>query len=117
MYKMVNSLTSTSLATTLVSTALASTALASTALAKTMVTSPKQFIKYSKMPVCKQCSFFVPHTITKHKHELGLCKKFGEKNILSGEIKYFLASTNRNDTNRCGLSGTYFEKNNIKEKL
>lgn len=100
---------------------LASTSLASTSLAKALVTLPKQFIKYSKMPVCKQCSFFVPHTASKHKYDLGLCKKFGEKNILSGEIKYFLASVNRNDTNRCGLSGTYYEKhyekNNIKENV
>ena len=75
-----------------------------------LVTLPKQFIKNAKMPVCKQCSFFIPHTVAKHKYDLGLCKKFGEKNILSGEIKYFLASVNRNDTNRCGLSGIYYEK-------
>jgi hypothetical protein len=98
-------------------TSFASTSLASTSLSKALVALPKQFIKYSKMPICKQCSFFIAHAISKHKYELGRCKKFGEKNILSGEIKYFLASTNRNDTNRCGLLGTYYEKNYIKEKL
>jgi hypothetical protein len=79
-------------------------------MVNTLVTLPKQFIKNVKLPVCKQCTFFVPYTVTKHKHDLGLCKKFGEKNILSGDIKYFLASVNRNDTNRCGLSGIYYEK-------
>jgi hypothetical protein len=70
----------------------------------------KQFIKNAKVPICKQCSFFLPHTIAKHKYDLGVCKKFGEKNVLSGEIKYYLASINRQDTNRCGLNGTYYEK-------
>ena len=70
----------------------------------------KQFIKNAKLPVCKQCSFFVPYTVAKHKYDLGLCKKFGEKNILSGEIKYYLASATRQDTNRCGSAGTYYEK-------
>ena len=109
MYKMIKSLGLAS--TTLVATRLASTTLASTTLASTTLANlPKQFIKNAKMPVCKQCSFFVLHTVAKHKYDLGLCKKFGEKNILSGEIKYFLASANRNDTNRCGLSGIYYEK-------
>jgi len=87
-----------------------STSLMSTSLMHALDTLPKQFIKHAKMPVCKQCTFFVPHIVSKHKYELGRCKKFGEKNILSGEIKYFLASTNRNDTNRCGISGAYYEK-------
>jgi len=62
----------------------------------------EQFIKNRDLPVCINCVFF------EKQHKTGLCKKFGEKNIITGEIKYMNVLSSRNDLNSCGEKGTYY---------
>ena len=61
-----------------------------------------QFIKNRDLPVCINCVFF------EKQHKIGVCKKFGEKNIITGDIKYMNVLTSRNDLNSCGEKGTYY---------
>jgi len=62
----------------------------------------EQFIKNVNLPICMNCAFF------DKQHKSAVCKKFGEKNIITGDIKYMNVLTSRSDTNYCGESGTYF---------
>ena len=46
------------------------------------------------------------------------CEKFGEKNILTGDIEYNSASYCRKDEEKCGKQGKYFEQEpNLKFKM
>jgi len=38
------------------------------------------------------------------------CHKFGEMNIISGEVEYAMAETCRLDDTRCGRNATHFEE-------
>lgn len=62
----------------------------------------KQIIKNINLPVCMNCAFF------DKQHKSAVCKKFGEKNIITGNIKYMNVLECRSDTNYCGESGLYF---------
>jgi len=62
----------------------------------------EQFIKNINLPICINCAFY------EKQHKSAVCKKFGEKNIITGDIKYMNVLTSRSDTNACGESGTYF---------
>jgi hypothetical protein len=62
----------------------------------------EQFIKNINLPICINCAFF------DKQHKKVVCKKFGEKNIITGDIKYMNVLESRSDTNACGESGTYF---------
>jgi len=46
---------------------------------------------------------------------INTCNKFGEKNILTDEISYDYINNCRNDENKCGKEGKYFEKDNYVE--
>ena len=62
-----------------------------------------QFIKYIKLPVCANCSFFVAKQYR--------CAKFGEMNIITGKIAYVTADMARLTENMCGNNGRYFDQN------
>lgn len=66
----------------------------------------KLFIKNSDLPTCVDCKFIIPY---KNDLTLSKCQKFGEKNIITGEIEYTYVSICRNYDNMCGLSGKLFE--------
>ena len=59
------------------------------------------------LPVCKNCMHFMK---SKHMDDLtyGVCKLFGEKNIITGEIKYKYADMTRMSEKLCGINGKYF---------
>jgi hypothetical protein len=40
------------------------------------------------------------------------CNKFGDKNIITDEISYEYVNSCRNDENKCGKEGKYFELDN-----
>jgi len=61
-------------------------------------------IKNAKYPACKNCVHYIEHT----DYTLSKCAFFGEKNLITGEIKYNYADLTRN--NECDISGKYFEK-------
>jgi len=60
-----------------------------------------QIIKNINTPICSKCRFFVPTQ--------GLCNKFGEKNIITGLVKFDYAIANRTNVKLCGINGVYYE--------
>ena len=61
-------------------------------------------IKNIEYPVCKNCVYYIEHK----DYTLSRCSFFGERNIVSGEIKYNYADLTR--YNECGNSGKYFKE-------
>lgn len=77
-------------------------------------------IKNINLPSCKNCIHNSPHfyTLGGYSPELSECKYFGKKNVVTNEIKYDYAYNCRDDENKCGIDGKYFEKNsNIQLKV
>jgi hypothetical protein len=75
----------------------------------------KQTIKNIHVPSCKNCIYFQPsNSNTNFASDLNKCMKFGEKNIISDEIKYEYADLCRKDENKCGELGKHFE---LKKKI
>jgi hypothetical protein len=61
-------------------------------------------IKNAEYPACKNCVHYIEHK----DYTLSRCAFFGEKNLITGEIKYNYADLTRE--NECDISGKYFEK-------
>ena len=73
-------------------------------------------IKNMEFKVCKNCVHFT-NSVTNDPFDLpvddillGRCKLFGEKNLITGEIKYDLARTSRVDDTKCGTIARQFEQ-------
>jgi hypothetical protein len=70
-----------------------------------------KIIKNIEIPSCKNCIYHIP---SKHGSEfsstMSRCEKFGEKNIITDEIKYDYADKCREKESLCGNEGKYFEK-------
>ena len=66
------------------------------------------FIRNKDLPICSKCLHFIEHTNNypydpvPNNKEYGRCKKFGEKNLITGEIEYELAKDCRLNANKCG---------------
>jgi len=56
-------------------------------------------------PICKDCKFLGANS---------QCKKFGDVNLVTGEISHTSAKYIRSDETKCGVKGVWFEKNNYK---
>jgi hypothetical protein len=69
---------------------------------------PKLLIKNIDMPSCRNCIHFIQDNY--NIDSLSKCNKFGEKNIISNQIRYDYADSCRKDENKCGLEGKCFEK-------
>lgn len=71
------------------------------------------FIRNSHLPLCKNCKFFQPSSYTLNnefqRNNVDKCSKFGEINIITGEIKYDYADFCRKDEDQCGKKAKYFE--------
>jgi hypothetical protein len=66
----------------------------------------------SEIPICSNCLHFI-ETPEPTLRRYGRCKKFGDVNIVSGELKYELAKNCR-DSIDCGLFGSeYIDKNQL----
>jgi len=67
----------------------------------------RPIIKNASTVICKKCSYFLepkgPNSII-----MGKCTKFGEKNIVTGTIKYISAQETRHDDDLCGKRGVYY---------
>ena len=71
------------------------------------------YIKYIKSPICVNCIHYIEYKKNYPWHEIpnnryGICAKFGSKHLITGEIKYELASVCRQDKTKCGEDGEYF---------
>ena len=74
----------------------------------------KNFIRNRALPICSNCLHFIEHTnnypydpIPSDK-QYGRCKKFGQINMITGEIEYDLARNTRLDDNKCGQLGSEY---------
>ena len=67
----------------------------------------EKFIKNINVNPCRKC---IHYNSIYNDYSLSNCKKFGEKNIISNEIKYDIAERCRNDELKCGKEGKYFEE-------
>ena len=71
-----------------------------------------KIIKNINLPSCRNCVYYKPYAFDlDYTSTLSKCEKFGEKNIISDEIKYNeYADLCRNDDSKCGKKGKYFEE-------
>lgn len=82
--------------------------------------SPKlRFIKNIKDPVCEDCFNFrnfipIEGTSDFEYSGIGVCMKFGHKDMITGKIKYDYATNCRNDISKCSNVGFYFTPLNTK---
>jgi len=67
-------------------------------------------VKYTDVPFCNDCIYYVPSDI-KSVRNLGRCKKFGKKNMMTGEIIFSWADINRMNGQPCGLQAKFKETN------
>jgi hypothetical protein len=79
----------------------------------------KIFIRNIKLPSCFNCVHFIEHT-NNYPYDpvpcdtqYGRCKRFGEVNLITGEIEYDLARNCRNEIGKCGKIGSEYIKKPI----
>jgi len=62
--------------------------------------------------------YYKPSNYNDFTSTLNRCEKFGTKDIVSDQIDYDFASSCRNDENKCGKEGKYFElEQNLPAKM
>ena len=76
-------------------------------------------IRNMNLPLCKSCIHFSPEVLngsfTSH---FTKCNKFGNKDLVSGQINHEFATSCRNDETLCGIKANYFKEDpNIKIKI
>ena len=69
-------------------------------------------IKNLDKPNCINCKHYIPETYNDFNSANNKCCIFGDKDIHSGHIRYDYVSECRKDEEKCGIEGTYFEKQN-----
>lgn len=72
------------------------------------------FVKNFKKPECKKCIYYKPDEFYGLKlSPYNECSKFGEKDIINGNTKYDVAKDCRNNIDKCGIEGKYYEENDF----
>lgn len=66
-------------------------------------------IKNDKSNVCANCIHFIPWNTDPKVYEYGKCRKFGNRDLVSGLINYNYADICRNNEDYCGKSGKQYE--------
>ena len=79
----------------------------------------EKIIKNINIPSCRNCIHYKPsYSSTDFSASYNHCNKFGSKNIITNKISYDFADMCRNDENKCGHEGKYFElEENIELKI
>lgn len=67
-------------------------------------------IKNEHVTSCSNCLFFITPTDPANLY-YGKCKRFGEKNIITGEVENLYALACRKDRTLCGLEARHFLQN------
>jgi hypothetical protein len=70
---------------------------------------PNPGIIHLDKPVCQDCRHFQNSLFLDA--NFGKCARFGEKNIMTGNIHLEYAELCRKNEHKCGINATYFEKN------
>ena len=77
----------------------------------------EKFIKNININSCRNCIHYIPSN-NNYDSYLSKCEKFGTKNIITDEIIYDFADSCRNNEEKCGNEGKYFEEEkNINLKI
>ena len=82
----------------------------------------KIFIRNKELPICSNCLHFIEHKNNYPYDPIpcdklyGRCKKFGEKNLITGAIEYDLARNCRFNVRKCGHFGSEFTNKNNTHK-
>ena len=77
-----------------------------------------RLIKNIDVPACRNCMYYKPSTYNDFSSGLNRCEKFGTKDIVSDQIDYDFATFCRNDEDKCGKEGKYFElEQNLHAKM
>jgi hypothetical protein len=78
------------------------------------------YIKHFNLPVCKDCVYHRSHQgkIDPFKSgEQDKCLKYGEKNVVTGEINYQYADIVRKQDLQCGIKGKHFLQKKLETPL
>lgn len=71
----------------------------------------EKIIKNLNIPACRNCIHYIPSSFTTDfTYPYNECGKFGVKNIVTDKIEYSIASSCREDKEKCGKEGKYFEE-------
>ena len=65
----------------------------------------RQIIKNNSAPLCKQCVYYSPNKEPNYIR----CMKYGEKNLVTGEITYEYAFYSRGHNGQCGPQGKSYQ--------
>lgn len=78
-----------------------------------------KIIKNINYPSCRNCIYYKPNSFDNDFTSMvSKCEKFGEKNIITDEIRYNYADSCRDNESKCGKEGKYFEEEkNINMKI
>ena len=69
-----------------------------------------KIIKNIDIPICRNCVYYKPDSNFAFSSEFGKCEYFGTKNIQTGVINTEFASLCRENEDKCGVEGKYFEE-------
>ena len=67
----------------------------------------KFFIRNKELPICSNCVHFI-ELENDYPYNGNRCKKFGEVDFITGEIKYDLAAVCRLGDDNCGKKGLHY---------
>ena len=83
------------------------------------IASSDKIIKNINVPACKNCIYYKPCRFDSDFTSIvNTCEKFGNKNIITDKITYDYANLCRQQDDKCGEEGKYFEKEPyIKSKI
>ena len=70
----------------------------------------EKIIKNMNIQSCKTCIHYKPYSYTGDYSSLSRCENFGEKSIITDEIKYDYAYSCREDEKKCGNLAKFYEK-------
>jgi hypothetical protein len=71
----------------------------------------EKLIRNIHIPACRNCVHFIPNTYNNDfVTSYSKCNKFGNKDIITGEITNDFVDFCRKDESQCGKEGKYFEK-------
>ena len=65
----------------------------------------KQVIRNGAAPVCKNCVYYIPN---KERNYIR-CMKYGNKDVVTGEVEFDYAFYARSKPDMCGLEGRSFQ--------
>jgi hypothetical protein len=79
----------------------------------------KKYIRDIEVPICANCVHFIedvnnyPYDSLPNNERYGRCKLYGEKNIITGEIKYDFAFICRSEPTKCRKLGHMYSPKQV----